>query len=96
MLIDKGVSQGQVVTFKLSNGDEIMAKLVEETFDHYRVSKPLLLSLSPQGIGMIPFMFTVNMEKEISISKKCVIALQTTDKQFSDQYTQSTTGIALS
>jgi len=44
---------------------------------------------------MIPFMFTVNPDKELVIKKESVIALQSTDTQFADQYTQGTTGIAL-
>jgi DhnA family fructose-bisphosphate aldolase class Ia len=95
MIIDKGIAQGEVLTFKLANGDEMIAKLVEETNVDYKVSKPLVLSMSPQGIGMIPFMFTANHEKSISINKNSVMAVQTTDKQFADQYTQGTTGIAL-
>jgi hypothetical protein len=95
MLIDKGVSAGEVVSFKLTSGEELIAKLVEETATGYKVSKPLVLSMSQQGIGMIPFMFTVNPEKDISISKNSVIAISSCDKQFADQYISGTTGIAM-
>lgn len=95
MLIDKGMSPGEVISMKLSSGEELVTKLVEETDAGYRVSKPLVLSVGQQGIGMIPFMFTVNPEKEVVINKTSVIAAQVTDKQFADQYTQGTTGIAL-
>ena len=33
MLINRGYTSGDVVCFKISNGDEIVAKLVEETAD---------------------------------------------------------------
>jgi hypothetical protein len=95
MLIDKGIAAGQVISLKLTSGEELIAKLVEETGNGYKLSKPLVLSMSPQGIGMIPFMFTVNPDKELLIKKESVIALQSTDTQFADQYTQGTTGIAL-
>lgn len=95
MLIDKGMTAGEVISIKINSGEEIVAKLVEETAAGYRVSKPLVLSVGQQGIGMIPFMFTVNPEKEVVINKTSVIAAQVTDKQFADQYTQGTTGIAL-
>lgn len=95
MLIDKGMTAGEVISIKINSGEEIVAKLVEETDAGYRVSKPLVLSVGQQGIGMIPFMFTVNPEKEVVINKTSVIAAQVTDKQFADQYTQGTTGIAL-
>ena len=44
---------------------------------------------------MIPFMFTVDQEKDIEIAKDSVMAIQITDKQFASQYMQGTTGIAL-
>lgn len=96
MLIDKGISSGQVVTFKMNNGDEMIAKFNEEINDGYKVSKPMVLSMTPQGIGMIPYMFTANHDKDIVINKQSVIAMQVTDRPFADQYTQGTTGIALS
>jgi len=95
MLIDKGISSGEVVSMKLASGEEIVSKLTEESDTFYKVSKPLLLSMNSQGVGMIPFMFTVDMEKDITINKSTVIAIQTTEKQFANQYTQGTTGIAL-
>ena len=95
MLIDKGLTSGEVVSLKLSSGEEIVAKLVEDHADSYELAKPLTLSVSQQGVGMIPFMFTVNPEKTIKINKSCVVAAQVTDRQFANQYTQGTTGIAL-
>lgn len=95
MLIDKGMTAGEVISMKLSSGEELVAKLVEETDRGFKVSKPLVLSIGQQGVGMIPFMFTVNPEKEVVINRSSVIAAQVTDSKFADQYTQGTTGIAL-
>jgi hypothetical protein len=95
MLIDKGLVAGEVISMKLLSGEEIIAKLVEETATGYKLSKPLVLSAGPQGIGMIPFMFTVSPEKEVVVSKNATIVVVNTDKQFADQYLQGTTGIKL-
>jgi hypothetical protein len=95
MLIDKGVSAGEVISLKLNSGEELLAKLVEETTSGYKVSKPLVLSMNQQGMGMIPFMFTANPEKDITILKSAVSAITVCDKMFADQYVQGTTGIKL-
>jgi hypothetical protein len=95
MLIDKGVSAGEVISLKLISGEEILAKLVEETDKEYKVSKPLVLSVGQQGLGMIPLMFTIDPEKDIKISKSSVMVISNTDKQFANQYLQGTTGIAM-
>lgn len=95
MLIDKGVSPGEVVSFKLSSGEEIITKLVEENDRGYKISKPMVLSMGPKGIGMVPFMFTMTEDKDVLINRTAVMSITNTDKQFADQYIQGTTGIKL-
>ena len=51
--------------------------------------------MGPQGIAMVPYLFTVSPEKDISLSKHTVTVVCETDKPAADQYLQGTTGIAL-
>jgi hypothetical protein len=95
MLIDKGMSPGEVVTLKLTSGEELIARLVEDSATYYRLSKPMVLSMTSKGIGMVPYLFTVDPDKEINLNKATVTVIINSDKQFSDQYMQGTTGIAL-
>jgi hypothetical protein len=95
MLIDKGVSPNEIITLKLITGEEVIAKLIEEKADLYVLSKPSILSLSQQGVGMAPFFFTVNPDKNIKINKSATISVEPTDKDFADKYIQATTGIQL-
>ena len=95
MIIDKGISVGEVVTLRLTTGEEIICKLVEDTATNVSISKPMVLSMGQQGLGMMPFIFTVHPDKNIKLSKVSVVMMEATDKQFADQYIQSTTGIKL-
>ena len=95
MLIDKGLTPGSVVTMKLVNGEELIGKLVEESNLGYKISKPLTLSAGPKGLGMVPFLFTVDQEKDILILREAVMVITTTESEFANQYTQGTTGIAM-
>jgi hypothetical protein len=95
MLIDKGVSVGEVVTLKLTSGEEIVGKLVEETTTHYKMKRPMVIGMGAQGPGLMPYLFTVHPDKEVKLSKATVVVAESTDKQFADQFVQSTTGIAL-
>jgi hypothetical protein len=95
MLIDKGVSAGEVITLKLTSGEEIVAKLVEETDSYFKVSRPLVIGHTAQGPGLMPYLFTVNPDKEIKILKPTVVVSEASDKVFADQYIQGTTGIKL-
>ena len=95
MLINKGVSAGEVVTFKLTSGEEVVAKLVEETETQYKLSRPMVLSMTQQGVGMMPYLFTVHPDTEVKLNKTTITMVEATDKSFADQFLQSTTGIKL-
>jgi hypothetical protein len=95
MLIDKGVSEGEVITLKLTSGEELVGKLAEDGAAYYKLSRPLVIGHTPQGPGLMPYLFTVNPDKEIRILKTAVTVAEATDKGFADQYLQGTTGIKL-
>lgn len=95
MLIDKGVTPGEVITLKLTSGEEIVAKLVEETAAYYKLSRPMVIGMGERGPGLMPYLFTVNPEKEVKLSKTTVTVAEATDEMFAKQFVQSTTGIAL-
>jgi len=95
MLIDKGISAGEVITLKLTSGEELVAKLVEETATHYKLSRPMVIGMGQQGPGLMPYLFTVHPDKEIRLIKATVSLAEATDKGFADQFIQSTTGIKL-
>ena len=95
MLIDKGVTEGEVVTLKLTSGEEIVAKLVEDGPVYYKLSRPMVIGMGAQGPGLMPYLFTVHPDKEVKLNKGVVAMAEATDKQFADQFIQSTTGIKL-
>ena len=95
MLIDKGVCEGEVVTFKLTSGEELVAKLVEDGAAYYKLSRPMVIGMGQQGPGLMPYLFTVHPDKDVKLNKSVVAMAEATDKQFADQFLQSTTGIAL-
>ena len=70
MLIDKGVSVGEVITLKLTSGEEIVAKLIEENDLHYKLSRPMVIGMGQQGPGLMPYLFTVDPDKEIKYKRK--------------------------
>jgi hypothetical protein len=95
MLINKGVGIGEVVTLKMVTSEELVGKLVEETDVHYVIERPLTLVMGPKGLGLQPWLFTVDADKPVRIPKDKVVVLGATLKEMSDNYLAGTTGIAL-
>lgn len=95
MLIDKGVSIGEVITLKLTSGEELVAKLAEETPTYYKLSRPMVIGMGQQGPGLMPYLFTVNPDKEVKLFKTTVTMAEATDDAFAKQFLESTSGIKL-
>lgn len=95
MLIDRGVAIGEVVTFKLTSGEELVAKLVEDSTAYYKLSRPMVIGMGQSGPGLMPYLFTVHPDKEVKLNKNVIAVVEATDKQFANQFIQSTTGIQL-
>jgi hypothetical protein len=94
MLIDKKFSDGDIVSLKLINGDELIARFESETADDITIDRPLALTMSREGLGMIPWMM-LGDKSSITLSKSHVFAVISSQKDAADQYMQGTTGIAL-
>jgi hypothetical protein len=95
MLIDKGVTVGEVITLKLTSGEELVAKLAEETEKYYKLSKPMVIGMGQQGPGLMPYLFTVSPDKEVKLQKSTVTVAEATDETFAKQFLESTSGIKL-
>ena len=95
MLISKGVAKGEVITLKLTSGEELVAKLSDETDTHYKLSRPMVIGQGPQGPGLMPYLFTVSPDRVVSLSKSTVTVAEGTDEGFAKQFLESTSGIKL-
>lgn len=95
MLIEAPYKTGDTVSLKLTSGEEIVGRLEEETDNVIRLSKPLMLTASQQGVGLAPFMFTVNPESKFTLNKNTVTCVVKTEKEMASQYITSTSGLAV-
>jgi len=94
MLISKGFTQGDIVSLKLVNGDEIIARFEEETADTIKITRPLAITVSQQGLGMIPWMFLGETDT-FTLNKTHVFVTVASKEDAAKQYLEGTTGIAL-
>ena len=93
MLVTNKYDQDDIVTFKIVNGDEIVAKIVEESDDAFTVIKPCTVMPSQQGLGLLQSLFTSDLNKSIRLEKRHVMMHATTVKDVHNHYIKTTTGI---
>lgn len=94
MLLSKPITDGTVVSLKLVNGDEIIARYDGETDTTIKINRPLALTMGAQGLGMIPWLFLGDTES-FTLKREHVFVMVPSKKDAADQYVQGTTGIAL-
>lgn len=75
------------------NGDEIVAKVIEESDTKYVISKPCTVIPSQQGMALVQSMFTSDLSKNISLDKSHIMLHSPTVKDVENYYIQTTTGI---
>jgi hypothetical protein len=92
-MIVKKFNLGEIYTLKLVTGEEIITKLTSVDDTGYTVNRPLVLSMTGQGVAMTPFLFTAEIKGEITVPKPAVIAIAATDKQTAGQYITGVSGI---
>lgn len=93
MLIQKGYQEGDIVSFKIVNGDEIVARIVSTDGEGYEISKPCTIMPGPQGMGLIQSLFTADADVNVRLLKQHVIMHAPSIDQMQKHYIKTTTGI---
>lgn len=93
MLVTKGYQEGDIVSFKLVTGDEIVARIVDAGPNGFEVSKPCTAMPSPQGIGLIQSLFTADADAKVTLQREHVIMHAPSIDAMQKHYIKTTTGI---
>jgi hypothetical protein len=86
---------GQVYTFKLNSGEELIAKIGEITRDNIIISEPVSVAPGPKGMQLIPSMFTADPEAKITLNTSSVSIYAPTEDSVKMKYIEATTGITV-
>jgi len=102
MLIEKTFNVTDVVAIKLSNGDEIIAKVAEINESKIIVTKPLLMVLSQDprtgqpGVQMAPFwMMGADPVANYPINRSHIIVVVKANQDAAKSYVSQTTGLVM-
>ena len=87
------VEKDRVYTFKLTNADEIVGKIVDITDESYIVAQPLSAVPTEKGIQLIFTVFTGNPKENATINKTAIAMICQTREEVGDHYLEATTGL---
>ena len=94
MLTQRDPSKDDIITIKLSSGEEFIATFVSNE-DDFVVRKPVCLVQTQQGLALPPWIMTGMSEQPVCINKNHISAWLPTNAEVTKLYLESTTGIQL-
>ena len=83
----------EVQTIKIANGDELVAKIGAQDDDTITVFSPLTVIPGPQGIQLLPSLFTTELDCAVTINISNISMVADVREQVRDSYLEATTGI---
>lgn len=87
---------GKVYTFKFNSGEEVVAKYSSEVVgDFINVTDPVSIAPGPQGMGLVPSMFTADPRQSVTINTNSIAMYAETDESVKAKYIEATTGITV-
>lgn len=85
----------EVYTFKLNSGEELIAKVKDIQGTEVLVAEPCSVAPGPQGMGLVPSIFTSDPKGEVRLNTNSVTLYAVTDATVKNKYIEATTGIKL-
>lgn len=95
MLLDNIMKKGDVVTIKLSAGEEIVGTLVKHDSSVIRLSRPLCVVIDPSTNqpALAPFLMTAASDADLEFNMTTVVTILRSADQFAKAYNSATSSI---
>ena len=88
------VVAGEIYTFKLNSGEELIAKVVAVSDVFLTINEPVSIGPSPGGgLGLVPSLFTYNNRENVRLNTSSLALVAETDDNVKTKYIEATTGL---
>lgn len=82
-----------IYTIKVSNGDELVAKVIATTDTTITLEKPAVIVAAPEGMQLIPALFTADHDKDVLMSQNQITMAVPTRSSTAENYRSAISGI---
>lgn len=83
----------EVYTFKLTSGEEVVAKFIKQGDSVFTVTNPLSVAMSQEGMQLIASVFTAKPDRHIELQRTSVSMIAETRQELEASYIEATTGV---
>ena len=89
------IKLNDIHTFKLTSGEEVIAKVTEIEQDYLVLTNPVSVAPGPQGLGLMQSMFTADPAESVRLNTNTVTIYAPTDASIKSKYIEATTGLVI-
>ena len=87
------IETNKVWTLKLNSGEEVITKVISIEGNYLVVEEPVSVAPGPQGMGLVPSMFTADPTGITKLNINSISLFALTDDSVRMKYIEATTGI---
>ena len=95
MLVESQYKTGDIISIKLSSGEEMIARFEDENGEVITIVKPYILIAAQNGMALAPYMFTISPDTKVQLKINNFICIVKSAKDAADMYIKQSTGIAI-
>lgn len=88
-------TENDVFTFKLTSGEELIAKVVGREDNFLILEEPVSVAPGPKGIGLVPSIFTADIGQKVKLNTNTITLIADTQEDVKVKYIEATTGISV-
>jgi hypothetical protein len=82
-----------IITLKITSGEEIVARLISESSEQLVIYKPLTLVPGPQGMALMQSLMSANVEADVVVNKNAVIMHTHSRDEMVSAWIEGTSGL---
>jgi hypothetical protein len=83
----------EVVSIKLNSGEELITRVKEVTDTYLIITEPVSVAPGPQGMGLVPSLFTAKPDGEFTLNRNSIAVICETEYNIKTKYTEAVSGI---
>lgn len=87
------IKENEIFSIKLNSGEELITRVKKVTPEYLIISEPVSVAPGPQGMGLVPSVFTANPSGEFTLNRNSIAIMCETEYNIKTKYSEAVSGI---
>ena len=87
------IKENEIFSIKLNSGEELITRVKKVTPEYLIISEPVSVAPGPQGMGLVPSVFTANPSGEFTLNRTSIAIICETEYNIKSKYSEAVSGV---